>query len=376
MIEIIGKTKDYRTNTNVLYGKIAVKDYIKLVGENFDRFKIQRKREVYQAYSRMREDIVKGALLPTITLAINPDVVNEYLPLLEEENYEKLEKKLLLTEDLYILDGLQRTYIIYDLIKEKRELIGDQELLIEFWFEDDIKHLIYRLIVLNAGQKPMSMKHQVELLFMTMENNLRKDIPELEIYTDKDTERRNKAKKFPFDRIVTAYYSYLTKSPEAKRENIVVKQMSEKDILNMSEDSLSEIYNDFKDYLSEYTILDGLVFDKYKNFPTDNIRGARNWLADENVINSFFAALSIYSTTPQRRQRIEEALTNLKQKFESKEVSDPLDLAFYSQIRRGFNPRKINVGYATRKLITNGFKEFFRDSGESNFVEYWKMSVD
>jgi hypothetical protein len=65
-IEILGTAKDLRTDTNVVYAKIRISDYLSLVGENFDEFTIQRRKEKYKAYDRLRKDVKNGALLPKI----------------------------------------------------------------------------------------------------------------------------------------------------------------------------------------------------------------------------------------------------------------------------------------------------------------------
>lgn len=376
-LQIIGKTKDLRTDTNILYAQIKINEYLELVGSDFDRFEIQRKRENHRGYSRMKKDILAGAQLPAITLAINPDVVSTFIKDIEIKNYDGLIEKLGSTDQIYILDGLQRTYIISDLVKEERKLNENQLLLLEIWFEEKIDNLIYRLIILNAGQKPMSLRHQVELLFVTMQENLEKEINGLIIYKERDEKKRNKPCKFPFDRLVTAYYAYMTRSPEVKRENIVVKNMTENSIFDSDEEDLASTYYEYRDYLKEYCKLDQEVFRIYSNFSDASIRTPKNWLADENVINSFFSAIRQYGADEKRKDRVDSAISKLYDLLSiSGSNSDPLDLVIYSKIRQSFNPKKINIGFATRRLLNNGFKEFFREEGEISFSECWKMSVE
>ena len=94
--EIIGFTKDYRTNTTVLYAQIKIEEYLSLVGKDFDRFEIQRKREKHKGYNRLKRDIENGALIPTITLAVEPSVVKNFSEALEQKNKEKLVEGLLI----------------------------------------------------------------------------------------------------------------------------------------------------------------------------------------------------------------------------------------------------------------------------------------
>ena len=163
-LEILGKTKDLRTDTYVLYAQIPIPDYLSLVGDEFDTFEIQRTRQRYRAYERMRRDIVNGALLPTITLAVLPEHASEFVPLIESEAYDKIVEMLQEAEQIRILDGLQRTYSLSELA-ESHNFEPDHTVHVEIWFETNLDNLIYRIIVLNAGQKPMSLRHQIELLF-------------------------------------------------------------------------------------------------------------------------------------------------------------------------------------------------------------------
>lgn len=376
-LKIIGTTKDLRTATNVLYAQITITDYLELVGENFDRFEIQRPRQTHKAYKRMQTDIAAGGLLPSITLAVNPKSVAGYIKILEEGDFITLSQNLFNSKNIYILDGLQRTYIISDLKKAGTKFNRNQKLLLEFWFEKEIKHLIYRLIVLNAGQKPMSMRHQVELLFMTMQDKIQSEIKSLELYAERDETRRNKPKKFPFDRIVTAYYCFVTKSSEMKRENLVVQELNELEILNSSEEELSDSFNEFMKVLDKYVQLDSEVFRIYEDFTNTEIKSPKNWLAEENVINSFFSAVSQFSTDNNRKKRMTTSLNLLLSNIKkSPKGTDPLGLKELAIVRSGINPKKFNVGFETRKTLTNGFKEFFRETGDIEIKECWRMGAN
>jgi hypothetical protein len=373
-LKIIGKTKDLRTETNVLYAEILAKDYINLVGDDFDKFEIQRKRVDPKKYSRLKEDFQKGALLPAITLAIEFSQVEKYLSLIDNDDFNSIERLLANSEEMYILDGLQRTHIIDDLSKAKVELKDKQKLLLEIWFEKQINHLIYRLIVLNSGQKPMSMRHQVELLFMTLKNSLCNDIDGLELYVEKDGAIRSKSKKFAFDRIVNAYYSFLTKSPETDRDNLVVKKLNEDDVLSSTETELNENYISFKKYLVTYCEIDEEIFRIYNN--SINLSSYKNWLSEENTMKAFFAAVSKFKIDEKRELRMDMALSNfLKTLKQIPNNDDSLRLAEFNEIKSGIDSKKSNVGVALRKTIMDGFREYFMNEGEVSFIESLKVAT-
>lgn len=386
-VKIIGKTKDYRTDTNVIYAQVSIQDYLKLIGDNFDDFSIQRRRQKYKAYDRMKQDIIQGALLPTITLAVKPDKVSQLVKNID--NDDKLSSLLNKPGNVNILDGLQRTYILKDLEKEGVIFNASQTLNLEYWLESNTKHLVYRIIVLNAGQKPMSMRHQVELLFMTLKELLQNEL-NIELFTERGGARRNKARKYSLDKVVAGYQCFITKSPEITRENLVATKLVEADVFDSSEEELDTKFNQYKAYLSSYADLDdeicrvyakGKIIGEFRISEDESVQEKGiptgiSWFGSDNVVNSFFAALSEFGSIESRLPRIKVALKKLKILLENAaEGDDPLGLVTLTDIMRGFNPRKVNVGVAQRKLLTSGFKEFFREEGEVPLQDCWLMEA-
>ena len=368
--EIIGFTKDYRTNTNVIYAQISVVDYFELIGENYNKFQMQRKKETHKGYERLKSDIEKGALIPGITLALEPSIASEFVDIVEKKDVSKIMRRLEgIKDNIYILDGLQRSHKIKELLDAETDLNSSQRLLLEIWVEPDISHLVYRLIVLNSGQKPMSMRHQIELLFTTMRVTLKNEIEGLEILVENEESRRSNAKEIPFERLVTAYYSFLLRSSEVDKSSIVSQKLLEEKIMDGSEEYLSESFKFFKNYLKDYLELDYHLFRICNR--SKELKSFRNWFADANVINSFFAAIGKHNET--KEKRIKAAIEQLKSLLEkTKSGVDVLKLQEYKEIRTEVaDPKHYNVGYATRLLLTNSFSEFFRDEGERSLYDCW-----
>lgn len=372
-LKIIGYNKDYRTDTSVIYAQIGITEYLDFVGEEFDKFGIQRKRESHKGYGRLKKDIKKGALIPPITLALKPELVSSFLQLVNAQKTSEIESKLLSKSTVYILDGLQRTHIINDLKDEGTVFKKEQKLLLEFWFEEDMGNLIYRLIVLNSGQKPMSMRHQIELLFMTMQDKLKTDIPGLIMYNEREMKARDGAKKFPFERIVTGYHSYLNESPEIDKGKIIVEKLDSGKVITDQELVILERYSEYTKFLSEYLKIDQEAFRIYEKFTGHS--GAKNWLADENVVNAYFAAIGMLSSVPEFRQRIEKSSRKLLSDLKLAKVGeDPFSLVEFDKIREKFNPKQFNVGFITRKTIMNCFLEYFKGEGLFSFKKCWTLS--
>jgi hypothetical protein len=368
-LQIIGQTKDWRTNTDIIYAQISIDSYLELVGENFDEFVIQRKQEKHKAYNRMMEDILAGAVLPPITLAVKPVFVEEIKRLINANDLFQVENKLSSPNRVYILDGLQRTYILSHLKKQGKHFRNEQRLLLEFWIEKEVKHLIYRLIILNAGQKAMSLRHQLEMLNITLYENIQMEIQGIELRKEKDETRRTKPNSFSFESIISSYYCFLTKNYEPNKENLITRQIQEESVIYATEVELNDKFVLFKHYLNFYTQLDYKV---YAHYGADvNLKLHIHWFAKENVMNSFFAAAADYgNNSPEKQQRILLALTNLLTSFENE--NDALGIEIYEEVTQAIDASKKNIGLAKKRILFEGFREFFMNKGEKPFFECWK----
>ena len=395
-ITILGTAVDVRTRTPVVYSQMSIPEYLAIVGKKFEDFHLQRRREKHKAYGRLSADISEGALLPSITLAVKPEIVDSILS--EYEAYKAdpsaagaLAAALNTPGTVDILDGLQRTYIMSDLTNAGVEFKEGQRILVEFWLERNLHNLIYRIIVLNAGQKPMSIKHQLELLFASLQESILRQLPGVEIYLERDNAKRSKAKKFAFHMIVSAYQAMITGSSELQKDNIVANELMESSALEMGEASLSEQFDKFVDTLKQYVRFDEHAYRVYSAVADlgDGLDpgtskpeqaspgGLANWFATDNVMISFFAALAQFGIDDLRKMRMAEALARLSNTLsEAPPGSDPLGLGVFNMLRAGFIPRRVNVGVATRRLLTNGFKEYFREAGQVSLTECWKLAAD
>ncbi len=377
-LKILGLAQDNRTQTPVVYAQIPICEFLPLVGPDFESFVIQRRREKHKTYERMKKDLIAGALLPSITLAVKPELVAALRPLHAIADYVGLASALSQPGGVNILDGLQRTFIIKDLVDEGAELNAEQTLHLEFWLEQSVSNLVYRIIVLNAGQKPMSLRHQIELLFSTLKQRLEDEIPSLEIYRERDQTRRRRSRKFALDRLASAYQSYITRSPEVSRENIVAQQIVEADAMDASEEELTSEFNSFVKLLDRYCQLDDEICRIYGERDDDSeVPTGANWFGSENVLQAFFAANSQYAIGHLQRERADRALQHLNDTLCKSQVGDdPLALKRLLEIQQGFNPRKVNIGAATRKLLLNGFKELMRSEGDAPMDDCWTFAAE
>lgn len=104
-------------------------------------------------------------------------------------------------------------------------------------------------------------------------------------------------------------------------------------------------------------------------------KNAKSWFASENVLLGLFCSVSQLTNTG-KGERVDAALANLERTIDDARTDDPLGLYNFERYKDEINPRKSNIGNATRKLILNGFKEYFRDEGQTPFSNCWEQASD
>jgi lysyl-tRNA synthetase class I len=285
-----------------------------------------------------------------------------------------------------------------DIINAGYPFSNDQKLLLEFWLEPSLSKLIYRMIILNAGQKAMSMRHQVELLFLSLKDTIEGEVEGIQLLTEKESTRRTSSKMFNLGHIASAYYAYITSSSEIDKENLVAQHLSNNEILDSSESELNEKFESFITHLRLYVELDELAWNHYtrilpiyeQKFDTENdeskrkelkrkitvIRESLSWFSSENVMLSFFSAVAVFRNTEERKNRVIISLNSLKEELKLDDKEDILGMLILDKIKEGLNPKLHNIGFATRKQISNTFKEFFREKGEVVFCDCWSLATE
>lgn len=196
-----------------------------------DRFGEQRKAQSKKFYDRLRNDIVSGCVMPPITLAfVNPALSTNNNPntLIDFVNNN--------VSDGYILDGMQRMITLKD-ASEIAGYFGNRTLYVNVIIAERYDLLLYRMITLNNGQKPMTARHQIEML---TKGAIDLSGTNLEVVSEKQTEGAKIRNAFRMSDIAEAYTAYLsdslhnqnTKIIESKLDEILVGRVMESDITN------------------------------------------------------------------------------------------------------------------------------------------------
>ena len=165
-MEILTRDIDERIKANNILIKMSLEEYYDISKEILENNEFQRKRvkSSSSVYSLLKSDLEQGCLIPTIFLALEEDTND-----LTNDEIIKLIK--LKRDKIVILDGLQRSYTICDLLKELKDQptlidkVKKNRIRIELYTGINKIGILYRMLTLNTGQTPMSMRHQLEIIY-------------------------------------------------------------------------------------------------------------------------------------------------------------------------------------------------------------------
>ncbi|MEX1214650.1 DUF262 domain-containing protein [Saccharospirillum sp.] len=203
---------DARINATNILIELSIGEYEKLVKEVIANNEFQRKRvrSSKTVYALLREDILKQCVIPPIVLALTTEI-SDAIQSNEEEFIKKISEQ---KDHLVILDGLQRTYTIFDLLADLRgnndeitlERMLSSKLRIEIYVGLNRLGILYRMLTLNTGQTPMSLRQQIEMLYL---DYLSKPTEGIELIKESDGKMAKNIDQYNFKDVVEGFNAYL-----------------------------------------------------------------------------------------------------------------------------------------------------------------------
>ncbi|MFU1552461.1 hypothetical protein ACM3N8_01680 [Aeromonas sp. A04] len=380
--------RDNRIDATSVLMEMSTGDYLKLVSGAESNLDIQRKVvKGFKPYERLRDDLAVGCIIPPIVIGVKSE--NVKTP--NNDNEESIAAFTmaigeLSPADVYIIDGLQRTRAIQDVSAklsaqpDEHRLFLENTLRVEIWPDISLSALTYRMILLNAGQKPMSLKHQLEVVSAPLCKSLRETLgQEIDIYTEKDTARRAGNGQYQFSLIATSFQAFVQKKPHIDVRNDVIAELNQIDVLDKYGESIGgssskpDLTQAFEDYVRYLLVFDAALCRKYsesKDVDGVAVPTGVSLLARDTFHLGFSAAYGFcLEYYPEELVASKDKLIELL----SSEAEDPLAIFRFEKIQSGFS-RRDNTGEKTRDFIFKGFKEYFRSAGRISIEECWSQA--
>lgn len=184
--------------------ELTVQEYYDIAQNILKNNEYQRRRVKSSStvYSLLKDDLKQGCIMPPLVLAL-PKSIKKEIDILEEIKESK--------DELIILDGLQRSYTIRDLLKEvegspEESKVKNHTIRIELYTGINKFGILYRMLTYNTGQTQMSTRHQIEIIYSdyidTEKNGIR-------FIREVDDATPRKLGEYRFRDLVDGFTSYL-----------------------------------------------------------------------------------------------------------------------------------------------------------------------
>ena len=250
-MKIMSKIYDQRINSRNVYVESSFGEYLKFAKKIIHNNELQRKRVKTSKtiYSLLKSDLQQGCIMPPLVLALTEIGVMNF----ENPDEEKLLAYIIEnSENVLILDGLQRTYTLIDADEEmklkgenKYEQFLNNKLRLEIYVEINKFGILYRMLTLNTGQTPMSARHQLEMLYSNM---LGTEIDGVKLITDKEGKADPDENEFIFKNAIEGFNSYMNRNERPLDRQDILDNV--KVLEHMAGENISEDL--FKEFLETY----------------------------------------------------------------------------------------------------------------------------
>lgn len=242
--------------------EITIGEYYELVKDCLKSNEYQRRRvsSSGSVYNLLKQDLIEGCVMPPIVLAICKENIDD----------NDIMRSISSIGNLKILDGLQRTFTIRDIVNDyysgnlnwgyDAENPLHHKMRIELYVGINKLGILYRMLTLNAGQTRMTTRHQIEIIYSEYNNST--TITGVKMLTELDDESPKQLGEYKFRDIVEGFTSYLQKDYLTLDKKEILDNISDLERLaGVVKDK--ELFYDFVDTYHH------LVYRLHTNMPFD-----------------------------------------------------------------------------------------------------------
>ncbi len=339
-INIFDQMFDEVIRCTYLTVSVSYEDAVKELCPLIDKLDFQRNPLRKTFYERLEHDILNCCIMPNITVAIK---VKELINSNKKVDEVYLNRNL---KNAFILDGIQRLNTMQR-VSSDQAFPKDRPLYCNILICDSMDRLLYRMITLNNGQKPMTARHQIEILASNMF-----DFDNLAILAISEKDKKKKKTKqedmMSKEVLIKGYLAYVSGSVNIDNQKIIEEKMNELIAEQIMESNIANKDNEFRDVI-EY--VDSLLVDVDLNA----------WFKVPNNFIGFCASMN-NSFSMVKELSVEDIASKI---------------ALFEDAFSALDVSKIRLGQARRKLVYKFFNRI-NELGEcstSKLIDYISQEI-
>lgn len=394
-IRVFDLEEDKKVSGKCLLIDITIGDYVELIQNNLENLPLQRGKVISRksdVYKRLQEDLKNNTIMPPLSLVVSKKFSNIIKDIRDIRKLEQTINEKIDNESLSILDGLQRTYCILNVIDdlkdkpEKLKRFKNSRIRAELWYSIETGALLYKILVLNTGQFKMSMRHQLEILYMPLKETIsniaeERGIEDMRFSTYKAPSPSKKPYQYSFGNIVEALTAFNTRDPIVDKTNIVVTELERMRFIEERSNKLKLGSDDDIEQFSNLLFsLDEKFWKKYRERMTESDDSGNEklleWTSRNDFMNSAPFLSGFFASCGNSRNKNNENYGGRKNKLFrifDENTEDPLKLRILSDILEDEKARSKKLGITLRNFFFHGFNEFFE--GENDFEMIWRRAT-
>ncbi|KAA6325101.1 hypothetical protein EZS27_025648 [termite gut metagenome] len=251
-MKLVSEIKDGKIDAVNVLLVMTIKEYLGVAKDIIDKNEFQRKLVRSKVYEQLKKDLRNNCTMPPIVLA------TKQTNRLNLDNITKEQIEPFFGADqadqLIILDGLQRTCTIIELEKELEKDMNSEaiskfynsSIRIEIYLGINKIGILYRMLTLNTGQTPMSLRHQIEIIYSGYNNG--ESIKDISFFTEKNSKQIKQIGEYQFRDVMEGFHSYLERNEQGIERTDILKNIDNLEKL-ASENSDSDL---FENYITTY----------------------------------------------------------------------------------------------------------------------------
>lgn len=247
---------DKKVSARSISIEISIRDYLALAKKIFKNNQFQRKRVrgSKTVYSLLKADILTGCVIPPLVLAYTKPEAD-----LAENLRESIESE---TDHFIILDGLQRSHTLMDIDLETMDEVEIHNQFLERTIRCEVYEginrlgILYRMLTLNTGQTAMSLRHQIEIMYL---DYLKTDLNGITLIKESDNKKTIDLKEYKFKDIIEGFNSYIERSESPLDRGDILENISSLENLakeNNDHDLFKEFVTSWDEFIQKISDLD------------------------------------------------------------------------------------------------------------------------
>ncbi len=243
-MDIIVQTllQDKRSNCYSVLSEFPIQDYLEWYERYGEKNSLDEQRDVVRSTSankirtRLIDDLTRGAVIPPIVLGLS---INDSI-VVDENSIEQLINRHL--DEATVIDGIQRTEAIKQASFKEPNIQGTK-IRIEFWISFSPINLIYRMLILNTGQMPWSVKRQLDVVYKPFIKRLTEKVEGIRTYTEKDAERRKGPGEYQVNNIIELFLAFTSRKETVDTKDKLAEDFARLELIEATAtDTDSELF--------------------------------------------------------------------------------------------------------------------------------------